>query len=113
MKIINKICPILTSQYMGKKKAMDSHNPKGYQNERKFCPEDVTEKIILVTEGLIEVLQERMVCMYVYALVFVSGFWENMLISHIQICKVQVALSKIFYESRDNNAPRHPLLLSL
>ena len=40
--------PLLYSQYMGKKKAMDSHNPKGYQNERKLfhgCPEDVTEKI--------------------------------------------------------------------
>ena len=56
---------------MGKKKAMDSHNPKGYQNERNLfhgCPEDVTEKTELkrlVTEGLIEVLQERMVCTYV------------------------------------------------
>ena len=40
--------PLLYSQYMGKKKAMDSHNPKGHRNERKLfhgCPKDVTEKI--------------------------------------------------------------------
>ena len=40
--------PLLYSQYMGKKKAMDLHNPKGHQNERKLfhgCPKEVTEKI--------------------------------------------------------------------
>ena len=40
--------PLLYSQYMGKKKAMDSHNPKGHQNERKLfhgCPKDVADKI--------------------------------------------------------------------
>ena len=40
--------PLLYSQYIRRKKAMDSHNPKGYQNERKLfhgCPKDVTEKI--------------------------------------------------------------------
>ena len=40
--------PQLYSQYMGKKKAMDLHNPKGHQNERKLfhgCSKDVAEKI--------------------------------------------------------------------
>ena len=40
--------PLLYSQYMGKKKAMDLHNPKGHQNERRLfhgCPKDVAKKI--------------------------------------------------------------------
>lgn len=40
--------PLLYSQYVTRKKAMDLHNPKGHQNERRLfhgCPQDVTEKI--------------------------------------------------------------------
>ena len=40
--------PLLYTQYMGRKKAMDSHNPKGHPNERKLfhgCPKDIAEKI--------------------------------------------------------------------
>ena len=40
--------PLLYSQYMGKKKAMDLHNPKGHPNERRLfhgCPKDIAEKI--------------------------------------------------------------------
>ena len=74
---------------MGKKKAIDSHNPKGYWNERKLfhgCPEDVTEKVSYRGFNRSFAGKNGITYVYalIYALVFASGFWENMPISHIQ-----------------------------